>query len=133
MNQIVIDASHGVLGRIASYAAKQAMLGKSVIVVNCDHAMVTGRRRSIIEEYINIRQKGGSSLRGPYFPKHSDRVMKRTIRGMLDYTKQRGLDAFKRVRCYPNLPPEFQAAKKITFVRETKSKTMSLQELEKEI
>ena len=132
-NELVIDASNGVLGRIATYAAKQALLGKNVIVVNCDNAIVTGRRRMIIDEYNHARRRGGTSLNGPHFPKHTERIMKRTIRGMLNYNQQRGLDALKRVLCYPNVPKEYESAKKTSLVKEVSSKTVNLADLSREI
>src|SRR5690349_5223962 len=93
--QIVVDVTDAILGRVASFIAKQALLGKKVIVVNCDNALVSGQRRMIINEYHISRVRGGTSLNGPHFPKHPERLMKRTVRGMLSYTQQRGLDALK--------------------------------------
>ncbi len=131
--EIIIDATNGVLGRIASYAAKHSLLGNKIIIVNCDQAVVSGRKASIIEEYKLIRQRGGSSLRGPFFPKDPQRIMKRTVRGMLSYTQQRGTDALKRVMCYNQVPKEFEASKKLNFARDMKTKTLTLVELEKVI
>ena len=110
--QIVVDASNMVLGRLASYAAKQALLGKSVIIVNCDNAVLTGSKANVIAEYEDIRKKGGASLRGPFFPKHPDRMVKRTVRGMLSYKQGRGEAALKRVICYNDTPKEYESSKK---------------------
>jgi len=131
--EIIIDASNGILGRIASYAAKQAMLGKNVIIVNCNNALLTGRKRMVIEEYGIARRRGGTSLNGPHFPKHPERLFKRTVRGMLSYTQQRGLDALKRITCYNSVPKEYESTDKISLSRQTKSKTITLSELSKEI
>ncbi len=128
---IVIDATKGIVGRIASYAAKQAMLGKKVVIVNCDHAVVSGTHNNIVDEYNTLRRKGGSSMNGPFFPKNPERLMKRTVRGMLAYTQQRGRDALERVMCYNAVPLEFANSKKITIVKELKTKSMTLAELEK--
>jgi large subunit ribosomal protein L13 len=133
MVEIVIDASDSILGRAASFAAKQALLGKKVIIVNCDNIKLTGRRRMIIDEYNQARRRGGTSLNGPHFPKHCDRIMKRTIRGMLSYNQQRGLTALKNVMCYNNVPKEYESAKKITIIKELKVKTIRLSDLSKEI
>ena len=130
---IVIDAKDAILGRLASYAAKQSLLGKHVVIVNCGEALLTGRYRMVIEEYKHSRQRGGSSLKGPNFPKHSDRLVKRTVRGMLHYNHGRGKEAFKRIMCYNQVPKEFEHAKKITLVREIKTRTMSVKELSKEL
>ena len=121
------------MGRIASFAAKQALLGKNVVIVNCAHALITGRPRSVIKEYIELRRRGGSSLKGPFFPKHPERILKRTVRGMLPHLQQRGIDALKRVRCYDYLPLEFESAQFISFPTSTLAKTMSLAELSREI
>ena len=131
--EIVVDASNSILGRLASFAAKQALLGKKVIIVNCDSALLTGRKRMVIGEYGIARRRGSISLNGPHFPKYSDRIMKRTIRGMLSYNQGRGLQALKRVVCYPNTPQEYAASKKINIVAHTKGKTMPLSELSREL
>lgn len=133
LKEIVIDAENGILGRVASYAAKQALLGKKVVIVNCAQAIVTGKPRTTIREYGGLRRRGGSSLKGPFFPKHPERVMKRTIRGMLPHLQQRGIDALKRVRCYDGLPAEHASAKCMTFPSSTLAKTISLGELSREI
>jgi len=132
-NQIVIDASNMILGRLASYVAKQALLGKSLIIVNCNDAILSGSRANAIAEYIGIRKKGGASLRGPFFPKHPDRIVKRTVRGMLSYKQGRGEAALQRVICYNNTPKEFESAKKLNFVREQRTKTIKLSELSEHI
>lgn len=129
--QIIIDASNGILGRIASFAAKKSLLGKEIVIVNCDNALLTGGRGMIIEEYGIARRRGGKSLNGPFFPKHSERIMKRTIRGMLSHGQQRGLDALKRVMCYPNVPKEYESSSKITVVKNIRSKTTLLSDVSK--
>jgi large subunit ribosomal protein L13 len=131
--KLVIDASDMVLGRIASYVAKQALLGKEVSVVNCENAVVLGRKRSIIDEYKEARQRGGSSLNGPNFPKHSDRLMKRTIRGMLHYNHGRGKEAFKRIRCYIGVPKELESLKQKIPGKQLMTKSMTLKEVSREL
>lgn len=133
MKQIIIDASNATLGRLASFTAKQSLLGKSVIIVNCNNAVLSGNRANIINEYNQARQRGSSSLGGPFFPKHPSRILKRTIRGMLAYKQGRGLDAFKRIKCYDTTPEEFIASKKILAGKEKRIPTITLQELSREI
>jgi large subunit ribosomal protein L13 len=129
--QIVIDATGAVLGRLASYAAKRALLGKQVIIINCNDALLTGNKANILEEYLSARRRGKGSQKGPYFPKIPERLVKRTIRGMLQYTKQKGWDAFKRIVCYNETPNEYESAKKITIVKELQTKSIKLSELTK--
>jgi large subunit ribosomal protein L13 len=134
-NKIVIDGKDIILGRLASFAAKQALLGKEVSIVNCDEIAIAGNRENILSEYLIIRQKDGSNLRGPFLPKVPEKIMKRTIRGMLKYRKGRGEQAFDKIRCYNKVPAELESATKITlpkFSAENKnSKTMKLAEVAK--
>jgi len=127
--EIVIDATDGVLGRIASYAAKHSLFGKNVKIVNCNDAIITGDKKMILEKYKAARRRGGAAMNGPHFPKHPERIMKRTVRGMLSYTQGRGLEAFKRVMCYNEVPAELQGKDKITLKREIKVKAIKLSEL----
>lgn len=130
---LVIDAKNATLGRLASYTAKQALLGKSVVIVNCDEAVIGGKPNSIILEYRDIRSKGGASLHGPFFPKDPEKVVKRTIRGMLPYRQSRGREAMKRIRCFNEVPEEYKEAKKVAAGKPKKTKTISLKELRREI
>ena len=131
--EIVIDATQATLGRLASYAAKQALLGKKVTIVNCSDVIITGKKATTIREYKETRQRGGSSQKGPFFPKSPERIVKRTIRGMISYKKGRGEDAMKRIMCFSNLPEKFKDSKKITAGKEKKTITTKLSDLSKEI
>ena len=132
MNQIVIDAKGGAIGRIASFAAKQSLLGKSIIILNCNDALITGRKRETIDFYKAKRKRGGASLKGPFFPKSPERIMKRTVRGMLSYKQGRGSAAFKRIMCYNKTPAEFEKSEKTSLKRDPKSAATTLPELSKE-
>ncbi len=129
--QIIIDAKGAVLGRIASYAAKQALLGKKVIIVNSNEALLTGRRNMVLEQYSHMRSRGRGAQKGPIIPRVAEKLMKRTIRGMLEYTQKRGEAALDRIICYNETPKEFEAAKKISLVKELKVKTVTLKEIAK--
>ena|SRR3989338_3660823 len=134
MIQIVIDGSGAILGRLASYVAKQSLLGKNVIVINCDKVIIAGNRENIVFEWKEATRRGGHSLKGPFVPrKNSEKMVKRTIRGMLSYRQGRGLEAFKRIRCYATTPAEYESAKKITLLRPKKNQTIQLSELSKVI
>ena len=132
--KVVIDASNGVLGRVASYVAKQALLGKEVAVVNCSKTLITGDNRMIINEYKTMVYRGGHSLNGPFHVKRNpERIMKRTIRGMLSYKQGRGATAFKRIMCYNDVPADLANEKMIKFEKTHKGKGMALKELVKEL
>ena len=107
---MIIDANNLIVGRLASFAAKRAMLGESVVVVNCEEAVMTGRRRNVIEKYKRKRTIG-NVIKGPFYPRMPDRLIRRIIRGMLPHKQNRGATAFRRVQCYIGMPDEYKNQK----------------------
>jgi large subunit ribosomal protein L13 len=122
---IVIDASDLLLGRLASYAAKQALLGKTVRIINSENACISGKKNQILKNYNQKRQRGTHST-GPFFPRYPDQIIKRTIRGMIPFKKPRGRKAYKRIRCYIGIPDEFKDKKSITIENAKISKLSKL-------
>jgi large subunit ribosomal protein L13 len=111
---IVIDATDLILGRLSAYAAKQALLGETIRIINAEKAVITGRPVYTLTAQKRKRDMG-APLIGPYYPRMPERIVKRTIRGMISYKKPRGKEAFARIRCYAGVPDEFKNEKAITF------------------
>lgn len=107
---IIIDATSLVAGRIATFAAKKALLGERVVIVNADKAVITGRKE-FLKEFFNERKDRGHVYDGPFYPKMADRILRRIIRGMLPYKQERGKNAYKKIMCYIGVPKEFQGKK----------------------
>ncbi|GIU68480.1 MAG: 50S ribosomal protein L13 [Candidatus Pacearchaeota archaeon] len=126
----IIDGTNAILGRLASYAAKEALKGEEVVIVNCDKVIVLGNKKNIIKEFQEKRKKVGSSQKGPKYSKKTEMIVKRTIRGMLpNFRFGRGKEAFKRIKCYSGLPEEFKDKKKIVAGKEKKTKFVYLSEI----
>lgn len=121
--QIIIDGENALLGRLASFSAKQALHGKEVRIVNAEKVVISGNRDFIIGEYLIKRKR-----RKVKFPSQPERILKRTIRGMLPHRKGHGLEAFRRIKCYIGMPEEFKNEKKIKSGKE-KTGMMTLNEL----
>lgn len=105
---IVIDASGLVLGRVCSYAAKKALLGEEVTVINAEKAIISGSKDAVFGDNLSkleIKNKGNYT-RGPFHQKRPDRYVRRSIRGMLPFNKLRGREAYKRVNVYIGAPAE---------------------------
>ncbi len=112
----IIDGAGATLGRLASYAAKNALKGEEVKVLNCEKVIITGNKKDILEEYKGKRRWVGSTQKGPKYSRSIDRIVKVTIRGMLpNYRNGRGRIAYKRIRCYVGVPKEFENSKKETM------------------
>lgn len=129
MAEINIDATNTILGRLSSYAAKQALLGSSVNIFNCEAAVISGEPKAIRDRYYYLMFKMGQPMKGPFRIKMSDRFVKRAIRGMLPYKQQRGLDAFKRTMCYLGVPEEFKDRKMIKVAGADASKLPKLKSI----
>jgi len=108
--EIIINGENAVLGRLASYAAKQALLGKDVVIINSEKVIITGREKEIVDRYNKKRTVGGYGPK-PVFSSMPERILKRTIRNMLPYKHGRGKKAFGKIKCYSGIPGEFEGKK----------------------
>src|SRR3989344_805231 len=129
---IVIDGKNAVLGRLASYAAKEAMKGEEIAVVNCDEIITTGNKKDIRQDFEHRKKWVGSTQKGPKNSLIPERIVKKAIRGMLPNARHsgRGRDAFKRIKCYAGVPKEFENSEKINL-KQTKNKFLTVKEVSK--
>ena len=136
MAEIIIDATNGSFGRICSYAAKQALEGNEIIIVNSEKSIISGNKKDIIQKYNTLRGKGGKSQKGPKYIKIPYRMLKRGIRGMLpDHRRGIGKQAFLKIKCHDGIPAEFKdktsEMKKIQGLKH--NKYITLKELSEKI
>ncbi|MEM0493542.1 MAG: 50S ribosomal protein L13 [Candidatus Thermoplasmatota archaeon] len=103
----VINAEGAVIGRLGAIVAKRLLKGEEIAIVNSEKAIITGKKKMIKAEYRQKREVG-TYRKGPYFPRMPDAILKRTIRGMMPYQTPHGRAAFKRLKCYINVPDEFK-------------------------
>ncbi|ACL17664.1 50S ribosomal protein L13 [Methanosphaerula palustris] len=103
----IIDAEGLLLGRMASIVAKRALDGEEIALINAEKAVISGGRASILQHY-RVKRTRGSREGGPFFPRRPDHIVKRTIRGMLPYKRQRGIEAFKAIKAYVGVPVDLK-------------------------
>ncbi|MGA1872171.1 MAG: 50S ribosomal protein L13 [Thermoplasmatota archaeon] len=127
----IIDAKGLVIGRLGTHVAKKLLDNKDleIAIVNAEKAIVSGTRKMVLTEYIGKRELN-HPRKGPYFPKLPDRILKRTIRGMLPYQQPKGRQALKRVKVYMGVPKEFEGKKMKTVESAKKKGLESYVELE---
>ena len=107
----VIDANGLIMGRLASTVAKQLLSGDDEIyIVNAEKAVISGSRATTLKDYRETRERGATE-----FPKRPDRILKRTVRGMLPYKRAKGRDAMSRLKVYVGVPSELKGAETITI------------------
>ena len=123
---MIIDGTDLILGRLATYAAKKALEGESVIIVNAEKVVITGSKKFLADEFIE-KQHMGHAFKGPFYPKMPDRIVKRTIRGMLPYKQERGIKAYKRIKSFMGVPESYknQKLETIPSANYTKLKTLN--------
>ena len=125
----IIDGENAVLGRLASYVAKEVLKGEEAVILNCDKVIITGNKKNIKENFEIRRSRTGSGQKGPKHPKSSEKIVKRAIRGMLpDHRTGRGRIAYKKIKCYAGIPKEFEDSKKIVGGKEKRTKFEQVKE-----
>ena len=107
---MIIDAKDMVLGRLSTFVAKQLLLGNKVEVVNCEEAIVSGKRAATLQNYIR-RIDRKAPTKGPYLYRRPDMFVKRTVRGMLPFKKPRGQEVYHNVKCYIGFPENLKNEK----------------------
>jgi large subunit ribosomal protein L13 len=98
--KLVFEGRDAIVGRLGAVVAKELLKGNEVAVINSEKAIISGDKHVILEKILRLRQKGGSSLRGPIVSKLPERLLKRMMRGMLPWDRSRGRQAYKRLKCY---------------------------------
>jgi large subunit ribosomal protein L13 len=111
---IFINADHLILGRMASIVAKRLINGEEIIIVNAEKAVLSGKKKSkVIEakEFLEV----GYPRAGPFHYRRPDRIVRRTVRGMLPYKQFKGKQAYKRLKVYMGIPDDFNDQKMETL------------------
>jgi large subunit ribosomal protein L13 len=104
---MILDGKDAVLGRLATYAAKAALEGEEVAVVNAGDILIVGSKNDIIKKY-RERLEIGTMSKGPFFPRDIRGIVRRAIRGMLKRKRLHGREALARIKIFEDLPAEFK-------------------------
>lgn len=127
----IIDGENAVMGRIASFSAKELLKGEEIIIVNCQKVIITGNREKIEEDFKIKRSRHGHSQKGPLHHKDSEKIVKRAVRGMLpNFRFGKGRESFKRLKCYNKIPEEFKE-KELIKMSQDKIKYIKVGELKR--
>lgn len=107
---MIIDATNTVLGRIATRAAKSALEGEEVSIINCEKSYIVGNKKDILKKYKHRMSLGSRPNKGPFTPKRPDRFLRKAVKGMLPHNN-RGKRALSNVKCYIGMPEELKDKK----------------------
>jgi large subunit ribosomal protein L13 len=110
VQNIIVDGTNMIAGRLCSHVAKLLIDGNRVSIVNCENIMLTGDRDAIIKSYrqfLEIASINNPKF-GPFHPRRPDTMITKMVRGMLP-KKPSGKTAFKRLRAYLGVPNELKS------------------------
>lgn len=129
---IVMDAEGAVLGRMASHAAKQLLHGEKVVIVNAEKAVISGGAKNIHAKYKQRldRTNRANPLKQTKFPRVPDRIVRRTVRGMLNLKTNRGANAYKNLSVFMGVPDKY-TEQVVKYEGKTPSKKITVLELSK--
>lgn len=112
---IIVDAKGHLLGRLASYVAKQLQLGQKVVIVRCETTLMSGHHFRNKLKYLDFLRKRMSTnpKKGPLHYRAPSRIVWRVIRGMLPHMTPKGAAALGRLKCFDGVPLSLNSKKKV--------------------
>jgi large subunit ribosomal protein L13 len=116
-NEILVDATGCIAGRMCSHVSKLLLKGNRVTIVNSEKAMLSGNRYKTIDLYKEFLEINSvtNPIHGPFHPRRPDTILTKMVRGMVPKTKTSGIEAFKRLRVYIGIPDQFMNKKAESF------------------
>jgi len=125
---MIIDANGAILGRLSTKIAKELLKGESIIVINSEKAVVSGNPKAVFKRF-HEKRKRGDPHKGPFYSKYPDKILKRTIRGMLPYKKEKGRKAFKKLKIFLGNPDNLEGKKISKTSDDLSCKFVTLEEI----
>ena len=132
----LINANGLIIGRLASVVAKKLLNGEKVIIVNAEKAVISGKKKSKVAEAKEFLEVG-SPKRGPFHYRRPDRILRKTVRGMLPFKQPKGKTALRKLKVFISVPEGLRGQEMITVkeaqATKLKGPYFTLAELAKEI
>jgi large subunit ribosomal protein L13 len=132
----LVNADGLIVGRMASKVAKKLLNGETVIIVNAEKAVLSGKKKSKVAEAKEFLEVG-APLRGPFHYRRPDRIVRKTVRGMLPFKQPKGKTALKKLKVFISVPEDLKGQQAITLkeaqAAKLKGPYFTLAELAKEI
>jgi large subunit ribosomal protein L13 len=107
-NQVTLVNADGlILGRMASVVAKNLLNGQRVVIVNAEKAIISGKKKSKVAEAKEFLDVGGVG-QGPFHYRRPDRILRKTVRGMLPFKQPKGKTALKKLKVFISVPEDLK-------------------------
>jgi large subunit ribosomal protein L13 len=121
MSAAVVNGEGLILGRMCSKIAKRLLNGEEIIVVNAEKIIISGKKKSKVAEAHKFLEVGAPE-RGPFHSRRPDRIVRKTVRGMVPWKQPKGKLAYKRLKVYLGVPEELKDQKMETIDQANASK-----------
>jgi large subunit ribosomal protein L13 len=132
----LVNADGLIVGRMASKVAKRLLNGEKVIIVNAEKAVLSGKKKVKVAEAKEFLEVG-APMRGPFHYRRPDRILRKTVRGMLPFKQPKGKQAYKKLKVFIGVPEDLKGQQMITLkeaqAAKLKGPYFTLAELAKEI
>ena len=112
--QILVDGRGHLLGRLASYVAKQLLSGSRIVVVRAESINISGslfRNRTKFNEFLRKRRVHNPRIGFVHYRSPS-RIFWRVVRGMLPRFTARGAAALGKLKVFEGVPSPYDVQKK---------------------
>lgn len=129
---MIVDANGAIVGRLATLVAKELLKGENIVVINSEKAVISGNPDAVFKRFFT-KTKRGDPHKGPFYPKYPDRILKRIVRGMLPYKKDKGRKAFRRLRVFIGNPDNLKGERISKTSEDLKCKFTTMEDLCKEL
>ncbi|VVB71090.1 50S ribosomal protein L13 [uncultured archaeon] len=108
---LVLNAENAIAGKLSACAAKSALQGVEVKIINSEKAVITGDKDYIVTRYFNKREQKNKANPEESFKlsRRPDLFLKKMIKGMLPKHNRTGSDAEQRITCYYGNPENLKA------------------------
>jgi len=103
----VVNGEGLILGRMCSKVAKRLLNGEQIIIVNAEKIVISGKRKSKVAEAHKFLEVGAPD-RGPFHSRRPDRIVRKTVRGMVPWKQPKGKVAYRRLKVYLGVPLELK-------------------------
>jgi large subunit ribosomal protein L13 len=107
---VVVNAEGLILGRMCSKIAKRLLNGEVIIIVNAEKIVLSGKKKSKVAEAKQFLEVGAPE-RGPFHSRRPDRIVCKTVRGMVPWRQPKGKNAYKRLKVFMGVPKELKDMK----------------------
>ena len=133
---VLINADGLILGRMASKVAKRLLTGEEVIILNAEKVVISGKKKVKVAEAKEFLEVGAPD-RGPFHYRRPDKMVKKTVRGMLPIKQPKGKTALAKLKVFMGIPRDYQDLQTTTLDQAKAVKLqgphLTLGELAKEI